>query len=84
MKERRYLILPDEDHPLFESSAIRVNLTAMFIQTTTIDQTEWIPAKPMQVYDAWMNASKGANFIGAEATCHRTAGGYPRACALQQ
>ncbi len=56
----------------------------MFIQTTTIDQTEWIPAKPMQVYDAWMNASKGANFIGAEATCHRTAGGYPRACALQQ
>ena len=42
----------------------------MGIKTTTIQQTEFIPAKPVQVYDAFINARKHAEFTGARATCH--------------
>ena len=45
------------------------------METATIEQTEWLPAKPVQVYDAFVNARKHAEFTGAAATCEPVVGG---------
>jgi activator of HSP90 ATPase len=45
------------------------------MDTATIEQTEWLPAKPVQVYDAFVNARKHAEFTGAGATCEPVVGG---------
>ena len=47
----------------------------MILETTTIEQTVSLPAKPVQVYDALINANKHSEFTGAEATCDPVAGG---------
>jgi activator of HSP90 ATPase len=47
----------------------------MALETTTIEQTVWIPAKPVQVYDSFVNETKHAEFTGARATCEPIAGG---------
>ena len=47
----------------------------MALKTTTIKQKEWIPAKPVQVYDALVNARKHAAFTGAKATGAPKVGG---------
>ena len=47
----------------------------MAAKTTTIKQAEFIPAKPVQVYDALINARKHAEFTGAKATCDARVGG---------
>ena len=47
----------------------------MALKTRTIKQTELIPAKPVQVYDAFVNARKHSAFTGAKATCDPKAGG---------
>ena len=47
----------------------------MQMKTTTIEQTHFISAKPVQVYDAIINARKHAEFTGAAATCDSVAGG---------
>lgn len=44
-------------------------------KTKTIKQTALIPAKPVQVYDAFLNARKHAAFTGAKATCEAKPGG---------
>jgi hypothetical protein len=41
--------------------------------TEVIKQTVFIPAKPVQVYDAYINAN--ADFTGGEATCNPKVGG---------
>lgn len=45
------------------------------METATIEQNEWLPAKPVQVYDAFVNARKHAEFTGAAATCDAVVGG---------
>jgi uncharacterized protein YndB with AHSA1/START domain len=45
------------------------------METVIIEQTEWLPAKPAQVYDAFANARKHAEFTGAGATCEPAVGG---------
>ena len=45
------------------------------LKTTTIRQKRTIPAKPVQVYDALINAKKHTAFTGAKATCTPKAGG---------
>jgi uncharacterized protein YndB with AHSA1/START domain len=47
----------------------------MEIEHATIEQTEFLPAKPVQVYDAFVNAKKHAEFTGARATSDPVAGG---------
>ena len=41
----------------------------------TITQRQLIPAKPMQVYEALINARKHAEFTGSKATCESKVGG---------
>ncbi len=41
----------------------------------TIRQTVSIPAKPAEVYDAFLNAKKHAAFTGSRATCDARVGG---------
>lgn len=43
--------------------------------TEVIKQTVFIPAKPVQVYDAYINAKKHSDFTGGEATCNPKVGG---------
>jgi activator of HSP90 ATPase len=45
------------------------------LKTTTIRQKEFIPAKPVEIYDAFLNEKKHAEFTGARATCDRRVGG---------
>lgn len=47
----------------------------MALKTKTIKQTAFILAKPVQVYDAFLNARKHAAFTGAKAACEPKAGG---------
>jgi len=47
----------------------------MSLETTTLEQTVSLPAKPVQVYDAFINAKKHAAFTGAAATCDPVPGG---------
>ena len=47
----------------------------MALKTTTIKQKVFIPAKPAEVYDAYINAKKHEAFTGAKATCLAKAGG---------
>ena len=44
-------------------------------KTTTIRQKEFIPAKPVEIYDAFLNDEKHSAFTGARATCDRRVGG---------
>jgi hypothetical protein len=48
----------------------------MALKTKTIKQTALIPAKPVQVYDAFLIARKHAAFTGAKAACEAKAGGH--------
>jgi activator of HSP90 ATPase len=43
--------------------------------TEVIKQTMFIPAKPVQVYDAYINAKKHSDFTGGKATCNPKVGG---------
>lgn len=45
------------------------------LKTTTIRQKEFIPAKPVEIYDALLNEQKHSAFTGARATCDRRVGG---------
>ncbi len=44
-------------------------------KTKTIEQTEFIPARPEEVYDAFINAKKHASFTGSKATSEARVGG---------
>lgn len=44
-------------------------------ETRTIKQTQFIPAKPMDVYDAFLDAKKHSEFTGSKATCEPNVGG---------
>ncbi len=44
-------------------------------RTKTIKQTRFIPAKPADVYDAFLDAKKHSLFTGSEATCNPRIGG---------
>lgn len=43
--------------------------------TKVIKQTVFIPAKPVQVYDAYIDAKKHSDFTGGKATCNPKIGG---------
>jgi activator of HSP90 ATPase len=45
------------------------------LKTTTIRQKEFIPARPVEIYDALLNEQKHSAFTGARATCDRRVGG---------
>ncbi len=45
------------------------------VKTKTIRQTEFIRAKPVEIYDALLNQEKHSAFTGAKATCERFVGG---------
>ena len=45
------------------------------VKTKTIKQKEFIPAKPVEIYDAFLNEEKHTEFTGAKATCDRRVGG---------
>lgn len=47
----------------------------MTTKTKTIKQTQLIPAKPEEVYDAFINAQKHSAFTGSKATCDPRVGG---------
>lgn len=47
----------------------------MTTNTKTIKQTQLIPAKPEEVYDAFINAQKHSAFTGSKATCDPRVGG---------
>jgi uncharacterized protein YndB with AHSA1/START domain len=44
-------------------------------KTVTISQKVYIPAKPVEVYDMFLNPRKHAQFTGAKATIQRRIGG---------
>ena len=44
-------------------------------RTKIIKQKEFIPAKPVEIYDALLNEEKHSEFTGAKATCDRRVGG---------
>ena len=43
--------------------------------TTSIKQKQFIPAEPIEVYDAFLSEEKHSAFTGARATCERFVGG---------
>jgi activator of HSP90 ATPase len=45
------------------------------VKTRTIRQKEFIEAKPVDIYDAFLNEQKHTEFTGARATCDRRVGG---------
>ena len=45
------------------------------VQTKTIKQKVLIPARPVEIYDAFLNEQKHSAFTGAKATCDRRVGG---------
>ena len=45
------------------------------VKMTTIKQKEFIPAAPVEIYDAFLNEQKHSAFTGAKATCDRRVGG---------
>jgi activator of HSP90 ATPase len=45
------------------------------VKTKTIKQKEFISAKPVEIYDAFLNEQKHSAFTGAKATCDRRVGG---------
>ena len=45
------------------------------IRTTVIRQKEFVPAKPTDIYDAFLNEARHSAFTGAPATCERWVGG---------
>lgn len=47
----------------------------MTARTKTIKQTQLIPSKPKEVYDAFINAKKHSAFTGSKATCDPRVGG---------
>src|SRR5690349_22725823 len=48
---------------------------AKALKTKTIRQVAFIPAKPVENYDAFLNEKKHSAFTGAKATCDRRVGG---------
>jgi len=44
-------------------------------KTTTTKQTEFIPATPDEVYDAFIDADRHTEFTGSKATCDPKVGG---------
>ncbi len=49
--------------------------TPKSLRTRTIKQTEFITAKPVEIYDALLNEQRHSEFTGAKATCDRRVGG---------
>ncbi len=47
----------------------------MALETVTIEQTQFVSAKPVEVYDALVNPKKHGEFTGAKATGEAVAGG---------
>ena len=47
----------------------------MALETATIEQTQFLSAKPVEVYDALVNPKKHSEFTGAKATGGAVAGG---------
>ncbi len=47
----------------------------MALETVTIEQTQFLSAKPVEVYDAFVNPKKHSEFTGAKATGEAVAGG---------
>lgn len=47
----------------------------MMTKTKTIEQTQFIPAKPEKVYEALIDAKKHTDFTGSKATCDPRIGG---------
>lgn len=45
------------------------------MKTKTIRQKEYVSAKPIEIYDAFLNEQKHTAFTGAKATCDRRVGG---------
>jgi len=45
------------------------------VKMATIKQKEFIRAKPVEIYDAFLNDQKHTAFTGAKATCDRRVGG---------
>jgi activator of HSP90 ATPase len=45
------------------------------VKTKTIKQKEFISARPVEIYDAFLNEEKHTEFTGAKATCDRRVGG---------
>lgn len=45
------------------------------MKTKVIKQKVFIRAKPVEIYDAFLNAQKHSAFTGAKATCERKVGG---------
>ncbi len=45
------------------------------IRTKTIKQKILIPARPVEIYDAFLDEHKHSTFTGAKATCDRRVGG---------
>jgi activator of HSP90 ATPase len=45
------------------------------VKMATIKQREFIAAKPVEIYDAFLNDQKHSAFTGAKATCDRRVGG---------
>lgn len=45
------------------------------MKVTTLRQTKFIPAKPVEVYDAFMKAKMHTTFTGSKATCNPKVGG---------
>ncbi|HEV8537713.1 MAG TPA: SRPBCC family protein [Bacteroidota bacterium] len=45
------------------------------LKTRTIRQKEYVSAKPVEIYDAFLNEQKHTAFTGAKATCERRVGG---------
>ena len=47
----------------------------MALETVTIEQTQFLSAKPVEVYDALVNPKKHSEFTGTKATGEAVAGG---------
>jgi len=53
----------------------RISTTKLIHPTTTIKQTQYIPAPPGELYDAYLNAKTHSIFTGAQTVCERFVGG---------
>ena len=56
-------------------SVKKSSMKAPVLKTKIIKQKEFIPAKPMEIYDALLDAQTHSKFTGARATCDRRVGG---------
>lgn len=59
-----------------KSKVVKGNtMKAPVLKTKIIKQKEFIPAKPMEIYDALLDEQTHSEFTGARATCDRRVGG---------